>query len=80
MVSVLMTCTRLVGLKSPVPELTVTLFKFKFARTDVKRTSQSLSLPSIQLRQAVNKDSPLILDHFQKMAMIDNAFEDGSES
>jgi hypothetical protein len=41
-VSVLITCARLVGLKSPVRELTVTSFKSIFARTDVKRTSESL--------------------------------------
>jgi hypothetical protein len=41
-VSVLITCARLVGLKSPVRELTDTSFKLIFARTDVKRTSESL--------------------------------------
>ena len=41
-VSVLITCAKLVGLKSPVRVLMVTFFRSMLARTDVTRTGQSL--------------------------------------
>jgi len=43
MESVLITCARLVGMKSPVRVLTVTFFRFKDALTVVNRIGHSLA-------------------------------------
>jgi hypothetical protein len=54
-----MMCARLVALKSPVLEFTVTLLKSMFALTDVKRTSQSL--PEHTEKDPISKSNGLTI-------------------
>jgi hypothetical protein len=73
---VLMTWAKLVALKSPVLELTVTSRRLMLARTEVNRTLQSLyrATPSPSINVIViipsKVDLPLLLDHFEEVAMI----------
>ena len=83
-VGVLTTCARLVALKSPDAELTVTPVRSMFARTDVNRTLHNLCEPARQTgaggyhlfgENFEGSHAPLILDHLQEILVIHDALE-----
>ena len=63
-------------MKSPELVFIVTSFKLISVRTDVNLTLQSLKCVEKLRSRARERRTPFFLDHFKKIAMVNNALKD----